>query len=394
MIALALRIGRRANEILQVLICHFKNNIFENGFREYLNGSYSSNYNPRYNLQNIFRERIFQDESFQRIHKNTLVTSAQLDQQNNIIPVCFVRFLRTEQDFDQNVQQNICKLSWIQSQLNNHDLPVNFEEEQIRIQNAPLWQIASSASATYPYLNKFKFNFPNNPPHPDREYIDGGNIFNNVDILLIEYLKQKDISYKQQDELNGPIQNNEEDEQLKLFMNQKYLVQNQIYIQSLEQIYQDDYMDLNEFVDQIDINQIRQKNSSFQDYCDKDGKEIEKKLAEILSKFRMQNNQNETIQMIQPRNTFIQKLVFKIDCTEDGKQICKNQQFKGVFQLAASIESLQILKKQYLFQNYLGKIQNNIFYNRLEKINGMHLLEHQQIIELDHQFMYYHYLLI
>ncbi|KAL4512498.1 hypothetical protein ABPG72_020335 [Tetrahymena utriculariae] len=444
-IALALRIRKPAKEILEVIIHYFNQNIFLNGFNKYFNGLFSSSFNPDSNLYNILREQIFQDRVFSNIQKNTLVTSAYLDENNKIIPVCFVRFQRVAQE--QNLQQNIVMLYKIESRLNDYNTPVRFTQQINGIQygNAPLWQIAASSSAAYPFLNKFKFAFANNP-YQDREFIDGGYLFNNVDILLIEFIKQIDRGYDQNNKLNDYIllslgnqihsqnieliQPNEQDIELQLpsnlfqfifqrnnilnksnrnqqqsiFLTQRHCqgqqndhnlhylrltpqnierdivlddtlfetldymqlvghrfiqqlgdnlqifnIQNNnqfSQIENLEQIHQNDYQQLNDIINRINITEITENYQTFEQYCSsREGQEVENQLIDILQNFYLRNRQIKTSKMIDPKDNLFHKIIYPIQFFEDSRNIYKQQNFKGVLQLAASVESVKLLVK-------------------------------------------------
>ncbi|KAL4497814.1 hypothetical protein ABPG72_000569 [Tetrahymena utriculariae] len=234
-IALGLRMRIQAKDLLKIIIRHLDNNLFsQNKIKNYFNAFFDGrSMNPNSSLHKILKTSIFKDKRFSDIKKNTLITSAYLDSCQTIIPVCFVRFRNQPQGSQNGL--NITGLYRVQKQFNNYQKPVKFVEEfqDVKFENTPLWQIAASTSAAFPYLNKFKFDFENKK-NLQHEFVDGGYLLNNVDILLIEFLKQKDTNYNKMERLsqyyllsispqygsinpnNPPIKETDTDENIKL----------------------------------------------------------------------------------------------------------------------------------------------------------------------------------
>ncbi|KAL4497815.1 hypothetical protein ABPG72_000570 [Tetrahymena utriculariae] len=202
-IALGLRMRIYAKDLLKIIIRHFQDNLFsQNLIKNIFNAVIiGKSLNPNSSLHEILKQRIFKDKCFSDIKKNTLITSAYLDSDQTIIPVCFVRFSNESQGTQKSL--NVTGLYRVEKQFNNYLKPVKFirEFQDVKFKKAPLWQIAASTSAAFPYLNKFKFDFEKRK-NLEHEFVDGGYLLNNVDILLIEFLKQKDKSYNQINKLS------------------------------------------------------------------------------------------------------------------------------------------------------------------------------------------------
>ncbi|KAL4453931.1 hypothetical protein ABPG74_003814 [Tetrahymena malaccensis] len=202
-IALGLRMRISAKDLLKIIIRHFQDNLFsQNKIQHLVNVVFNTeSLNPTSNLHEILKNQIFNDKCFLDIKKNTLITSAYLDDSQTIIPVCFIRFTSEPQGSQKGL--DIIGLYRVKKQFNNYEKPVEFLEEfqDVQFKNAPLWQIAASTSAAFPILNKFKFTF-DKKKNLEHEFVDGGYLLNNVDILLIEFLKQIDTNYNPNDKLS------------------------------------------------------------------------------------------------------------------------------------------------------------------------------------------------
>ncbi|KAL4432484.1 hypothetical protein ABPG74_013338 [Tetrahymena malaccensis] len=474
-IALCLRVQIPAKKILSFFIKYLRQNIFQqSNFKKLvfsgLNFFYEDySLNPHTSLYDKLDE-LLAGKKFSQIKNNTIITSAYLDV-DKVVPICFVKFEKRSSQVG-IPGQSIQTVFKIKSQLNQVNQPVQFEEldNGYQYQDAPLCQIASSTSAAYPFFNKFKFTFKNNP-YPDRQFLDGGYLFNNVDLLLIEFLKQIDTSYDQtnklskyvlisldnsgtqissqpvykeddtDDELHLPktifsiilnsesikkkSQKNQEQsiyltdikqqKELFIYMRQsvpkfaeielddtqfetldklqlighqfiqktnwqqisdilgdfQFIPKDISLIENLENDFQKDYETLNNELDKVDLDQIKEKNyQDFQEFYNQEGKQIESNLTKIIYNLKIKNNEVNVVKMNDPRNNIFEKgYQFLKGVFYDDQRNFLNEQFKGVLQLAAGIESTKTIKLIFTFlkeykQEYITFLTDQIGTNK------------------------------